>query len=692
MISNGGTSTLGLYDFKRQMDSFGGVDYFRSTLAGGYLPNARVMLANGDIVKSTVDGNTNDPNVDMTGWVKTNDASQIFDASGVTQQGINNQQPTVLQLSEAKGDGVTDDAPALQSLANSVDIDLKAYMFFPFYNNSYKLNSTVVIQEPMMLWGDAVPTYNRGDGKKGKILLNTPIGFNLGNGRTSGAVLDLVAKTSKNPADQRTVKNLAFYPFNRATQDYTQTAIMHDSRTNGPDRGFLMREVSGSRLKHVLRVKGYDIQTQLATMVVDGCVLSNNDIPIVAEGNVFGALFTGNQIEQNTNGAIHGIFHAGLTIHDNMLEGNRNTIYIKDHPQDRNGCYLSLERNYFELNSGDYLVKMDSFQGNSIISRGNYVSGFLSSDGITPNLDGGRPTDHFLLTNIYSSINIYDSLSVSFFGVVSCASDNNLSRFLVYSELYGFVRVLSRWNDAVEMRDNSASLTSVAVKLNTDIGEIYELKKSNAYTDLPLIVQANDCVHLCFSYYSSDEFLAPTHITIVEAGAAGVVLVAQAGFNSGSSRGSVVTCNYIFTVPENATGGRTLRFNLTLNDASKALSIIGASAKKIGTYNASATNKVDNRFIVTKSKPTITKVADGAKFTQVLASTDVTTTTPIVKTYTVVGVTANNRVEALLDIYSADLQVSARVSALDTIQVTIKNTSSATVNIPVGTNLTYTVY
>ena len=69
MISNSGTSTLGLYDLKRQIDAFGGVDYFRQNLAGGYLKNARVMLANGDIVKSTIDGNTNDPNVDMTGWV-----------------------------------------------------------------------------------------------------------------------------------------------------------------------------------------------------------------------------------------------------------------------------------------------------------------------------------------------------------------------------------------------------------------------------------------------------------------------------------------------------------------------------------------------------------------------------------------------------------------------------------------------
>lgn len=35
---------------------------------GGYQENERVVLANGDIVKSTVDGNTNDPNANMTGW------------------------------------------------------------------------------------------------------------------------------------------------------------------------------------------------------------------------------------------------------------------------------------------------------------------------------------------------------------------------------------------------------------------------------------------------------------------------------------------------------------------------------------------------------------------------------------------------------------------------------------------------
>lgn len=51
---------------------------------GGYLENERVVLANGDIVKSTVDGNTNDPNTDLTGWINPEaEQARINDANVV---------------------------------------------------------------------------------------------------------------------------------------------------------------------------------------------------------------------------------------------------------------------------------------------------------------------------------------------------------------------------------------------------------------------------------------------------------------------------------------------------------------------------------------------------------------------------------------------------------------------------------
>lgn len=87
MIAQGGTQSLGLYDFKRQLDAFGGVDYFRESLAGGYLPNARVMLNDGTIVQNVSgENNTNNPNINIAGWGKektVNVIDSVDDLGGV---------------------------------------------------------------------------------------------------------------------------------------------------------------------------------------------------------------------------------------------------------------------------------------------------------------------------------------------------------------------------------------------------------------------------------------------------------------------------------------------------------------------------------------------------------------------------------------------------------------------------------
>lgn len=88
---------------------------------GGYALNERVQLATGDIVRSTIPSNVNNPNENMTGWVKTNSTSQIFDESGKSQQEINdefkNQNLTVVSPRDfgAPNNGVDDDAPAIRA-------------------------------------------------------------------------------------------------------------------------------------------------------------------------------------------------------------------------------------------------------------------------------------------------------------------------------------------------------------------------------------------------------------------------------------------------------------------------------------------------------------------------------------------------------------------------------------------------
>lgn len=52
---------------QQEINDLGGVRYWTEK-SGGYQVNNEVRLSNGDIVKNTVANNTNDPNVDMTGW------------------------------------------------------------------------------------------------------------------------------------------------------------------------------------------------------------------------------------------------------------------------------------------------------------------------------------------------------------------------------------------------------------------------------------------------------------------------------------------------------------------------------------------------------------------------------------------------------------------------------------------------
>lgn len=99
---------------QQQVNYNGGSKWY--SRVGGYQENERVVLANGDVVKSTVDGNSNDPNVNMTGWVKVNAASQILYANGYTVQA--SLYYLTPEMFGAVGDGVTDDYQSIQTMLN----------------------------------------------------------------------------------------------------------------------------------------------------------------------------------------------------------------------------------------------------------------------------------------------------------------------------------------------------------------------------------------------------------------------------------------------------------------------------------------------------------------------------------------------------------------------------------------------
>lgn len=85
-----------------QINLYGGKKYDMSV--GGYPLNARVLLDNGDIVKSTIDDNANDPNTEMTGWGFDDDSVSNINKLRL-KSAKKGQKVYLISANEGQGDG-----------------------------------------------------------------------------------------------------------------------------------------------------------------------------------------------------------------------------------------------------------------------------------------------------------------------------------------------------------------------------------------------------------------------------------------------------------------------------------------------------------------------------------------------------------------------------------------------------------
>lgn len=259
---------------------------------GGYKENERVVLTNGDIVKSIIDGSTNDPNSDMTGWELTNSTKNIFilnQSNSLMKRALDEKlngefasikdggaigDGTLHTLQEWVDSGKFESLAAIQvayptatALTDSIDtvviqtwIDTYPRPFIP--EGAYVITKTLDFEgSGKEIYGESVSTY--GDGSQvGTRFIHA---FN-------GPLISFNTKTTTTSRGRHRVRGIALV----SNDSYSGTAIVVQSSQNHiHDMSFYQFKDGG------IRIKGRSYGTYIKTPSFDRCGSNNaHDITV----------------------------------------------------------------------------------------------------------------------------------------------------------------------------------------------------------------------------------------------------------------------------------------------------------------------------------------------------------------------------------------------------------------------------
>lgn len=313
------------------------------------------------------------------GW----DASFVVDGN-LTQKEINDQRQisvkdyfTRAQLKDClTGDPKLGYSDAFQAAVDDAIAKGSQGIFIPFDRGEiYNIERTINLNVGgFTVRGNRPPTYFRnGQGQtnhRGYLRAPETVTdfFNYNNGAGPGVYL----------SDQVVFDGVAAIGKNRMDGSLrTQVLLRHDANNNGPHRGILFTRCSAVGFDKVLYIVEGDPITNIAAASVvfeDGCVFQNNNHTGYAGGRSFGLRVSGIQSEAGSK--FHGKWDGGVTICDNMLEGQSNVIDI-----DANQTSLIIENNYFEYITGDFCARLKGTTLSTLFEdRPNFISNIQAVD------------------------------------------------------------------------------------------------------------------------------------------------------------------------------------------------------------------------------------------------------------------------------------------------------------------------
>jgi hypothetical protein len=294
---------------------------------------------------------------------------------------------------------------SLQDAAMAVERQGLRSLYIPAATEaSIPVTSTITLKTPgVRISGDLGGSYNRGAGKGGWLEAAAGIGcvFDLGASRTYSGPSDNGADNWQ--VDGISIRQAAGVPVRSVD------GIRFSSRTDGPDRGAILRSVSIRGMKDAITVENPDLSTNLASLSLDGCVIIGNESILNAKGRLLGLSMTNCQLEQNAGkagtdeGVIKGSVDGPVFICTNMLEGQNNFLDIRVPATFGNSPKVIVAFNYYEANGGDYVHRFACST-----SRGHLTIGPNYTHNITAK-------DYVVLTGAGTSfVDVYDDFPVTF--------------------------------------------------------------------------------------------------------------------------------------------------------------------------------------------------------------------------------------------------------------------------------------
>lgn len=170
-------------------------------------------------------------------------------------------------------------------------------------------------------------------------------------------------------------------------QNRVSKLIRYSESGNGPHRGFnvLGSVFGGFTLAGIYFDSTITVSTLCSMVNIEGTYFYGKDYTcyaVYANKPIWGFRFVNNQSEQTAK--IYGKINGSVTITDNMLEGQQNTVFI-----DAGLAQIVIERNYFEANSGDYVIKCATTNPSSSVTvRDNYGINMSSKTNIVTDTQG----------------------------------------------------------------------------------------------------------------------------------------------------------------------------------------------------------------------------------------------------------------------------------------------------------------